>query len=86
LNEREDIEEKEIIYVADKMISGNRFVPIEDRFRSRLDSLETNGNMLQMVEWRLRNAQRIRKRVEKQLGRPLDEVLKNFRPGSELVD
>ena len=86
LNEREGIEEKEIIYLADKMISGDRFVPIEDRFRSRLDSLEPNGNMLQMVECRLRNAQRIRKRVEKQLGRPLEEVLINFRTESEMAD
>jgi molybdenum cofactor cytidylyltransferase len=86
LNEREAIREKEIIYLADKMFSGDRFVTMEDRFQSRLDSFEKDENILRMVECRLRNAQLIRKRLEVQLGRSLEEVLKNFLTEREVSD
>jgi molybdenum cofactor cytidylyltransferase len=86
LNEMEEIHEKEIIYLADKMISGDRIVTMEDRFRSRLDSLEPNENIRRMVECRLRNAQLIRKRLEVQLGRPVEDVLKYFPTESAMAD
>jgi molybdenum cofactor cytidylyltransferase len=86
LNEGEVIHENEIIYLADKMISGDRFVTIEERFQSRLESLKPNDNVRRMVECRLRNAQLIRKRLEMQLGRSLEEVLRKFLTESETAD
>jgi len=71
----------EIIYLADKMVSGDRWVSVEDRFRNRLKSLAADANLLEAVACRYRNALRIRSRVEGVLGNSLSEVLKDFHAG-----
>ncbi len=69
------IGEKEIIYLADKMIQGEQRVSIEERFRSRLNSVGCDSKVIEAVTARFENALSIRRRVEVVLGRPLSEVI-----------
>jgi molybdenum cofactor cytidylyltransferase len=78
INENDAISEKEIVYLADKMMSGDRLVSVEERFRSRMESSSADVIVHEAVKGRLRNAQRIKKRVENLLGKPFNIVLKDF--------
>jgi molybdenum cofactor cytidylyltransferase len=78
INENDAICEKEIVYLADKMMSGDRLVSVEERFRERMESSAEDAIVHDAVIGRLRNAQLIRKRVENFLGKPFNDVLKDF--------
>lgn len=71
------ISEKEIVYLADKMVWGDQRVSIEVRFSARLKSIVADGKVAEAVRARFENALSIRRRVEALLGRPLSEVLKD---------
>ncbi len=75
--EGNDISEKEIVYLADKMILGEQRVSIEARFSSRLKSAACDETVIEAVTARLENALAIRRRVEDLLARPLCKVIKN---------
>ncbi len=77
LNDDDSISEKEIIYLADKMIWGEQRVPIEVRFNARVDSHAHDDKILKTVAGRLENALRIQKSVETLLGQSMREVLDN---------
>ncbi len=71
------ISEKEIIYLADKMILGGQRVSIEERFGSRLKSVVSDEKAIEAVTARFETALSIRRGVEALLGRSLNEVLKD---------
>ncbi len=73
----EIISEKEIVYLADKMISGEQLVSIESRFSLRLKSAACDEKVVEAVRARFENALSIKRRVEVLLARPLDEVIKD---------
>jgi molybdenum cofactor cytidylyltransferase len=78
MNENDAINGKEIVYLADKMMSGDCLVSVEDRFRSRMESSAADVMVHEAVKGRLRNAQRIKKRMENLLGKSFSDVLKDF--------
>lgn len=75
VDEREPIGSGEIVYLADKMVSRNRCVSVEERFEPRLRSHGRDQKVGEVVARRLTNALAIRNRLELVLGRPLQEML-----------
>lgn len=66
----------EILYLADKMTSRNRYVTLQERFQPRLNSSSSDPVILAAVITRLDNARKIQTRLEMLLKRPLPEILK----------
>jgi hypothetical protein len=66
----------EILYLADKMVSRNSCVTLEERFAQRLKSSAHAPDMREAVQRRLQNALIIKGKVENRLRRPLYEVLR----------
>jgi len=75
VNVREPISAGEVLYLADKMVSRNRCVPVEKRFAPRIQSHALDPEIRGVVAGRLKNALVIRNKIEAVLGRPLHEVL-----------
>jgi CTP:molybdopterin cytidylyltransferase MocA/HD superfamily phosphohydrolase YqeK len=69
------VEAAEILYLADKMTSRNRYVTLRERFQARLVSSSSSPEILLAVKTRLENARKIQTRLERHLKRPLDEIL-----------
>ncbi len=69
------ISEKEIVYLADKMLWGEKRVSVEARFSSRLESVISDKEVLDAITTRLENAISIRRRVEVLVGCSLSEML-----------
>jgi CTP:molybdopterin cytidylyltransferase MocA/HD superfamily phosphohydrolase YqeK len=75
VDESEPVGAGEVLYLADKMTSRNRCVPVEERFAPRVQSHGLDPEIRGVVDGRLRNALLIRNRIEAVLGRTLHEVL-----------
>ncbi|MEI8354650.1 MAG: DVU_1551 family NTP transferase [Deltaproteobacteria bacterium] len=69
------IGEGEVVYLADKMMQGDRFISLKERFAARMNRHAADPDACRAVAGRLKNALLIRDRLEKRLGRSLDEIL-----------
>ena len=67
----------EVLYLADKMVQGERIVTLKERFCGALDRHAHEPAILERVAGRLKTAQAVQTRLENALGRSLSEVVKN---------
>jgi putative nucleotidyltransferase with HDIG domain len=74
----EPVRTAEVLYLADKMTSRNRWVTVEERFAPRVSSSSSDSEIRSAVAGRLENALIIKIRLEKILGRPLYEILAEY--------
>jgi hypothetical protein len=65
----------EIVYLADKMLQGVRYIPLEERFEARLKLYADNPEACRAVTERFKNAMIIRARLESLPGFPLHKIL-----------
>jgi len=65
----------ELVFLADKLVAGNRLVGIEQRFAEKQTLTASKTRASNSFERRLACARAIRHRVEKALGQPLAEIL-----------
>lgn len=72
---RGPIDEKEVLYLADKMTRRDRYVTVEERFAHRLLSLESDPGAGRAAMERLHNAKAIRARIEQKLGCSVCDVM-----------
>jgi molybdenum cofactor cytidylyltransferase len=65
----------ELIYLADKLVQGEQLLPLEERFRKKMERHADDPDILDKVSARMKTAQEIRSRIELRLGRTLEEAL-----------
>jgi putative nucleotidyltransferase with HDIG domain len=65
----------EIIYLADKLVQGDTRVSIEARFQERMGRFADDPEALAAIAQRQMSALKIKQRIEKKLGLPLEEAL-----------
>jgi hypothetical protein len=65
----------EIVYLADKLVSGDRRVDLAERFRRKMRLYEKDSRAVAAIQHRLDNAQRIQKKIERATGRSLKRIL-----------
>jgi HD superfamily phosphodiesterase len=75
LNEGKAISTAEVLYLADKMMQGERSILPEERFRAKMARYAGDPAILDIIAGRLKNALAIQGRIETILGRPLAEVI-----------
>jgi molybdenum cofactor cytidylyltransferase len=75
ITEGDGISAGEVIYLADKLVQGERLIPLEERFRKRMERHADDPDILDKVSARLKTAREIRSRIELRLGRTLEEAL-----------
>jgi len=71
----EAISAGEVLYLADKMVQGERRVPPAERFRSKMERYAGDPDILDIIDGRMKNALAIQRRIETMLGRSLAEVI-----------
>ncbi|MFW6080839.1 MAG: DVU_1551 family NTP transferase [Desulfosalsimonas sp.] len=65
----------EVVFIADKMIRGDKRIRIKDRFREKLDLYAHDPEAVAAISGRLKNALEVERAIRKILGRPLQEVI-----------
>jgi CTP:molybdopterin cytidylyltransferase MocA len=69
------VNEAEILYLADKLVEGDRRGTLEDRFAEKMERFRDNPEVLAAVQRRWERALAAKARVEAAAGRPLGEML-----------
>jgi len=71
----DDVGEVEVVYLADKLVEGDRLVGLDARFAARLERFARYPAALAGATARRDEAERVLRRVEGLLGRPVADVL-----------
>lgn len=66
--------EKEIIYLADKLVKKNQLAGLQSRFSFALEKYKDDPQIKQKILERLNNAQLIKEKIEILLGMPLESI------------
>jgi CTP:molybdopterin cytidylyltransferase MocA len=74
-DEISDPKEAAIVYLADKLVAGERFVALESRFDAALGRFGTDPAARAAVERRRSIAMAVKQKVEKRTGLALEEIL-----------
>jgi molybdenum cofactor cytidylyltransferase len=75
IRENEPINEAEVVYLADKVVSGDRVIDLEQRFQEKMKRYVSDSRMAAAVKRRLDDARCIRAKVERMTGRSLQSLL-----------
>jgi CTP:molybdopterin cytidylyltransferase MocA len=70
-----DISAGEILFLADKLVSGDRLISLADRFAEASARYGDDAEALEAIAARYNNALLIQERIEARTGRPLQNVL-----------
>ncbi|MBE0528414.1 MAG: hypothetical protein IH629_04330, partial [Thermoleophilia bacterium] len=82
-----DVGEGEVVYLADKLVEGDRLVGIDERFAARLERFARYPAALAGATARKQEAEGVLARVESVLGRSIGEVMPpEWRLGSIIAD
>lgn len=71
----ETIDAADLLFLADKLMEGERFVPLETRFRRQLERHADDLHALGNITRRLESARTIQRRVEARLGLSVADLL-----------
>jgi molybdenum cofactor cytidylyltransferase len=75
------LSEKEVVYLADKLVKGNRIVDLEARFKPKIRQYECDPHTVSIIKNRLGNALTIQHRLEQLTRRSIESII--GRPSSE---
>jgi putative nucleotidyltransferase with HDIG domain len=70
--------EAKIVYIADKLIQGERQVSLEERYRSSRERFATTPKIEAAINKRLKVAQKVKMELEKTLGHRLEIVISGY--------
>lgn len=78
-----ELAEAELLYLADKMVSGETFLPLNVRIQRIKERLPQGNSGRDNTKQRIERAMEVQKQVEKIVGKPLLEILngKSLPPG-----
>jgi hypothetical protein len=63
------------VYLADKLVRGWKRISLEQRFQEKIDLFADDPQAVAAIRCRLANARAVHSRVERHIGRPLEQVL-----------
>jgi molybdenum cofactor cytidylyltransferase len=77
LNPDQTLSEKEIVYLADKLVLDDQIVTVRERFAGALEQHKANQVVTNMIRQRLNDAEIIQIRIEEIIQMPLYELWKS---------
>lgn len=74
------LDETQVVYLADKLVLGDRRVDLERRFERQIEKFEAAQSIVAAIMRRRENARRIQAKVERITGQSIDAVAGESRP------
>lgn len=72
------LDETDLVYLADKLVDGDRLVTLEERFSRSFKRFSGKPEVLKAIETRQENARLIREALEKVLKQPLERIVQRY--------
>jgi HD superfamily phosphohydrolase YqeK len=79
ITEGKTIGASEVLYLADKLVQGERLLPLAERFRKKMERYAGDPAIQNIINGRLQSALEIRKRIQTRLGCTVEEALTHER-------
>lgn len=83
VRQEEPVDEAQVVYLADKLINGDRFGGLELRFGSRMDKFGADSKAAEAIGRRRENARRIKAKVERMTGQSIESLLAKISGSSD---
>jgi putative nucleotidyltransferase with HDIG domain len=80
VNRDRPVDEAQVVYLADKLVDGDRCVDMGPRFSRQMETYSGNRSALDAIARRWENARHIRTKVERMTGRPIETIIENKSP------
>jgi putative nucleotidyltransferase with HDIG domain len=75
LEERKTVREKEVVFLADKLVQGNRIVDLQSRFKTKLRRYASDPDVFSIISGRLQSAMKIKNRLEHITGKSVESMI-----------
>ena len=72
-----EIGEKEIVYLADKLVKGTQCVTLDERFRSGFEKYKNDYDIIKNIEYKYQTAKKLKEKIEYYAGISIDEIRGN---------
>ncbi len=69
------LDETQVVYLADKLVDGDRISDMDRRFRRKMDEFDRNPHAAESIQRRWETARSIRANAEETTGRSIEEIL-----------
>lgn len=69
IDENGRVTENEILYLSDKLVKGDKIIPIQERMKQCIDAYRYDGEVKRKILYRFENAEKIIKKIEKITGK-----------------
>jgi len=70
--------ETELIYLADRLLKGNKLVSLEERFKIARERFGTDPEVSRIVHRRFEHAEIIKDAIEKALQQSMDSIIQKY--------
>jgi putative nucleotidyltransferase with HDIG domain len=78
VNRNRPVDEAQLVYLADKLVDGDRCVDLEPRFSRQMETYSGDCGVVDAIARRWENARHIRTKVERMTGRPIEAIIANL--------
>jgi molybdenum cofactor cytidylyltransferase len=75
VSEDQSINEKDVVFLADKFVQGDQLVGLEERHQKKLDECSNDSGACEAISVRLANSLKLKQKLETRLGGPIELVL-----------
>ncbi|WP_272913331.1 DVU_1551 family NTP transferase [Desulfohalovibrio reitneri] len=72
--EERPLAEREVVFLADKLVQGDRLVPVRRRFQSKMEQQADDPEEVEAIKGRMERALRVQELVEDELGGSVERV------------
>jgi putative nucleotidyltransferase with HDIG domain len=77
VNRDRPVDEAQVVYLADKLVDGDRCVDLDPRFNRQMETYSGDRIAVDAIARRWENARHIRSKVERMTGRPIETIIVN---------
>jgi putative nucleotidyltransferase with HDIG domain len=77
VNQNRPVDEAQVVYLADKLVDGDRCVDLDPRFSRKMEAYSGDRGAVDAIARRWESARHIRSKVERMTGRPIETIIAN---------
>ncbi len=82
LEEGQSISEREIVWLADNLVQGDKVVGVTERYRKKLDEWSRDIGACEAIAGRLANSMSLQRRLEARVGTSMESLLRTLDQGN----
>lgn len=75
IEDRKSISEKEVVFLADKLVQGSRMVDLELRFKTKMKEYASDPDVISIIDGKLQSALTVKHQLEQLTGKSIESMI-----------